>query len=194
MITNLPKAHNLLSAPFVLTGKDIINNRHLFAAELFDTVELRLHIEYQTHEPEEPDDFDDLMEIRNSKHFGFAGKVTCPGCEEVDDDETCEWCGGNGLVTVEAWDEWLEQEKGCKSYVKGCERGCKRKSCPHDELRCLLDVPVLVLEARKMSGNWTSRGDSVQGFKLKGIVGKPDALRRYLSLVATSIGFGLLDD
>lgn len=195
MIKDLPKAKPLLEGKVVLTPAHIAKNRHLAAAGLYDTVELRLSVVHQQHEVEEPEDFDDLVELRSSKGFGLAGgKVACPGCEEVDDDELCDWCGGSGLVSVPVWDAWFMQERGCRLFAKGCETFCKLTSCPHDELRCLLDVPVLVLEARKLGGAWAERGNSVSGFKLKGIAANQPALMRYLSLVAVSLGFGLIDD
>jgi hypothetical protein len=197
MIRNLPNSASLAS-PVVIAGEGrattLCKNRHLEAAGVFDTVGLRIRVEQQRHEPAEPEEFFELLESRNGKKFGYAGKVVCPGCEETEEGETCGWCGGSGLVTVDTWDLWFTENQGCRFFAAGCEKSCKLSSCPQDELRCLLDVPVLLLEARKLGGGWTNRGDSVRGFNLKGLAAHPRALLRYLSLVATSLGFGLLGD
>jgi hypothetical protein len=189
---------NILSAP---------SYRHLAAAGLFDTVELHLGVERQLHEPdmsEEAEEIADLLQIRRSAGFGLKrnpqtgkmepGLVSCPGCEETEDDETCGWCQGVGLVSVDIWDRWFESERGCPDHAAGCEMKCPRTQCAHDELNCAVDLPVLVLKSRKMGGSWSPRGDSVRGFGLKGLVAKPAALHRFLSLIATAAGFGLISD
>jgi len=197
MIRNLPKSTSL-NSPVVIAGDGAAmgyrKNRHLEAAGVFDTVGLRIRVEQQQHEPSEPEDFSELLATRKVKNFGYAGKVMCPGCEETGEGETCGWCYGSGMVTVDVWDLWFTENQGCRLFAEGCEKNCKLSSCPQDELRCLLDVPVLVLEARKLGGGWSNRGDSIRGFNLKGLAAHPKALLRYLSLVATSLGFGLLGD
>jgi hypothetical protein len=196
MINTLPAAAKLVGTKVPIAGPDraVYPNRHLLAAGVLDTVEMRIGVEYEKHDPGEPEDFEDYCDTREADGFGAGGEVTCPGCEEIDEDEVCEWCCGTGIVTVEQWDRWFEANQGCRDFGKNCEKNCKKASCPHDKLRCLLDIPVLVLEARKLDGKWKQRGDSVRGFELKGLVRNPAALLRYLSLVASSLGFDLVCD
>jgi hypothetical protein len=213
MITNLPTMAQLEKgvvikgpvSPTSLAGK----HRHLEAAGVFDSVELRIRVEHQPHVPgvdsaDEDSEVAELLSMRRATGFGTrvnpkTGKrepcaVVCPGCEETDDDETCPLCEGSGLVAVEVWDRWFEEERGCTEYYLGCEKDCTRGICPHDELNCAVDLPVLLLESRKLRGDWKAQGNSVVGFKLKGLAFRPSALHRFLSLVAVGAGFGLVDD
>lgn len=187
---------DLLESPVMIVGPGAkIEDRHLAEVGAKSTVQMRLRLEHQhLSAPEiDQDEIDDLLSLRNTDGFGSKNSVACPACEEAGDGP-CPWCHGNGLVTLDQWDTWFEEQHGCLQYKEGCERWCKRSSCPQDERRAELYVPVLVLEAKKLDGSWTRRGDSVSGFRLDGLVRNKPAMWRFLSLVATSLGFGLVDD
>lgn len=191
----------------VINKSSARSNRHLAAAELFDGVSLRLRAKRQRHEPDVQDlneHHESLVEIRNTPGFGTTTRlpgdkpvaclVACPGCEDVDEEEDCDLCGGSGLVTVADWDQWAEEELGCLRAAPACERTCTSKTCPYDEMRIPVDLPILVLDSQKDSGAWSARGNSLTGFKLNGLCKRPSALHRFLSIVATGAGFGLFDE
>lgn len=189
-MSDFPTMQQLMAAPVDIAGPARkIRNPHLDAAGVLGTVEMRLKVERQRLAPGEPEDYEMLLELRNSKTFGANGfSVVCPGCEEADEDETCAWCGGTGIVDPETWDRWFDEERGCLNHSPGCEKICKRPSCSYDRLRNPVDIPVLILQARKLNGSWKAAGDSLSGFRLKGLVTNPAALMRYLDLVALAVG------
>lgn len=189
-MSDFPNMQELMAAPVAIAGPARkVRNPHLDAAGVLGTVEMRLKVERQRLAPGEPEDYEELLELRNSKGFGSCGKiVACPGCEEADEDVACQWCDGRGLVDIDTWDLWFREERGCLDRAGGCEKTCKRPSCSHDRLRNPVEIPVLILQARKLNGAWKAAGDSLSGFRLKGLVTNPAALMRYLDLVALAVG------
>jgi hypothetical protein len=197
--STLPLAKELEQGVVFKNG-DAALDRHLAAAGLYETVELRLRLEHDLRAPEDPEGLDDLIEMRRTKGFGDKGKVICPQCEgagtmDDEDDEECDLCEKDGMVSPATWDVWFEENMGCLSHAAGCEKKCERTVCPHDERRCDVDIPILFLQTRKLAGSWKGRGNSLDGFDIdKGIAVNPAALHRFLSLIACAAGFGVVAD
>lgn len=149
-------------------------NRHLLAAGVKSDLRVRLASLSQ------PSDAKDYEEQRSNLGTGM---VICPECEG-DNEAPCHTCGGKGVVTREQWDNWFYKAKGCRDHGKDCALDCTELRCSYDVGHAMQMTVVLTLESfsAKMK-KWVPCGNSIQGFRLKGLAANDEALERYLDLV-----------
>jgi hypothetical protein len=178
----IPTLNDLLEKPVFI---DTYPNRHIAVAGVQKRLALKLGSFSYSEEAEAWE--------RTRESLG-KGLVICPECEEAaEEGVTCELCDGNGMIPREKWEEWYFETKACRDFAPGCEKACKRNDCIHDQQRAPFSVAFLALDVHDGT-KWVHRGDSIKGFKLKGLAKNEAALRRFLNLTAATAGVMRSDD
>lgn len=173
----------LLRRSLELTHKDAHVSRQLEAAQLRNGVTLRLSLKALV-EPADGAEWEAYHKTLGS------GQVVCPECEiSGGEPQGCQLCNGVGMVSRPRWDEWYLESRDCKDYQLGCEATCERASCVRDIARISQGALVLMLRAATSSkAAMKDRGNSAEGFETEDLCDNPQALRRFLNMLAVSCG------
>lgn len=176
MKKNDPKYQDVYLAELLVGPVELgpVLNRHLLAAGVKGDLRVRLASLSQ------PSDAKDYEEQRSNLGTGM---VICPECEG-DNEAPCRACDGKGMVNRAQWDNWFFETKSCRNYKEGCWLKCTEPRCSYDVGHAMQMTVVLALESfsAKMK-KWVPCGNSIQGFRLKGLAANDEALERYLNLV-----------